>query len=173
MPRLPAEPGPMNPYVGGALAGLLLIASVVFVDKYFGASTTFVRAAGLLELLFAPDHVADNAYFKKELPRVDWQWMFVAGVMLGSLVSSMLNRSFRITAVPDSWRARFGDRPRLRAVTAFGGGVLAIIGARLAGGCPSGHGLSGSVQLAVSSFVALVCFFVGGLVMARILYKGK
>lgn len=172
-PRFPAEPRPMNPYLGGALAGLLLLASVVLVDKYFGASTTFVRAAGLLELLFAPQHVTENAYFQKELPRVDWQWMFVAGVMLGSLVSSMLNRSFRVTAVPDSWRDRFGDRPGLRAAAAFGGGVLAIIGARLAGGCPSGHGLSGSIQLAASSFVALACFFTGGLAMARLLYKGK
>ena len=43
-------------------------------------------------------------------------------------------------------------------------------GARLADGCPSGHGLSGTLQLAASGYVALVCFFVGGLVVARLLY---
>ena len=45
-----------------------------------------------------------------------------------------------------------------------------IIGARLAGGCPSGHGLSGLSQLAVSGFVALAFFFGGGWVTARLLY---
>ena len=41
---------------------------------------------------------------------------------------------------------------------------------RLAGGCPSGHGLSGLSQLAVSGFVALAFFFGGGWVTARLLY---
>ena len=38
-----------SPYVAGALAGLLLVLSVFLTGKYFGASTTFVRAAGLVE----------------------------------------------------------------------------------------------------------------------------
>jgi len=42
----------------------------------------------------------------------------------------------------------------------------------LAGGCPSGHGLSGSVQLAVSGFIALICFFIGGIIVVRLLYHG-
>jgi hypothetical protein len=56
---------------------------------------------------------------------------------------------------------------------AFGGGAVALFGARMAGGCPSGHGLSGVAQLSVSSLVAMVCFFAGGLFMARILYPGR
>ncbi|GAB7080022.1 YeeE/YedE thiosulfate transporter family protein [Megalodesulfovibrio paquesii] len=172
-PKFPVEPLPMNPYLGGALAGLLLIVSVVFIDKYFGASTTFVRATAMLEQLFSPGHVAENLYFKKEAPVFDWQWLFVVGVFLGSLLSSRLEGSFRLTMTPPTWTERFGNTPGLRAVVAFFGGVLAIMGARLAGGCPSGHGLSGTVQLAVSGFVALVCFFLGGLVTARLLYRGK
>ena len=53
---------------------------------------------------------------------------------------------------------------------AFVGGVVAMFGARLADGCPSGHGLSGTLQLAASGYVALVCFFIGGMVVARLLY---
>ena len=41
-------------------------------------------------------------------------------------------------------------------------------GARWAGGCTSGHGISGTMQMAVSSWVAAVCFFVGGIAVARI-----
>ena len=48
-----------------------------------------------------------------------------------------------------------------------------MFGARLAGGCPSGHGLSGLSQLAVSGFLAAAGFFAGGIIMARLLYRGK
>ena len=47
-----------------------------------------------------------------------------------------------------------------------------MFGARLADGCPSGHGLSGSLQLSVSSYIALICFFIGGLISANWLYRG-
>ncbi|MBC8015377.1 MAG: YeeE/YedE family protein [Sporomusaceae bacterium] len=44
--------------------------------------------------------------------------------------------------------------------------MSAVFGARLADGCPSGHGLSGVLQLATSGFIALVAFFIGGLISA-------
>ena len=40
------DPGAWNPYLAGALAGLVSVGSVWFTGKYFGASTTFVRGAG-------------------------------------------------------------------------------------------------------------------------------
>ena len=55
----------------------------------------------------------------------------------------------------------------------FGGGVIAIFGARLADGCPSGHGLSGLMQLAVSSFIALGMFLIVGFLMAHVIYTGR
>jgi hypothetical protein len=45
------------------------------------------------------------------------------------------------------------------------------IGARWAGGCTSGHGISGTLQLAVSSWLAVLCFFAGGVATAMILYQ--
>jgi YeeE/YedE family (DUF395). len=164
---------PWNPYVAGALAGLLLIVSVWTTGKYFGASTTYVRSTGMVEQVIVPDHVEGNAYFGKEKPLIDWQWMFVAGIVVGSLGAAAASRTFKVQAVPDRWRDRFGPAPRLRHVAAFIGGIVAMFGARLADGCPSGHGLSGSLQLALSGYVALICFFVGGLVVARLLYGGR
>ncbi len=162
-----------SPYVGGALSGLLVVASVWVTGKYFGASTTFVRSAGFVERVFSPEHVAALDYFVKEAPKVDWQWMFVAGIFVGALLASLATGTFRWQAVPPGWAERFGPSRLRRGVAAFCGGVLAMFGARLADGCPSGHGLSGSLQLAASGFVALACFFAGGLVMARILYRGR
>ncbi len=48
-----------------------------------------------------------------------------------------------------------------------------MIGARMADGCPSGHGLSGIMQLSVSSFVALALFFGAGVFVASIVYGRK
>lgn len=168
-----SDSGRWNPYVAGGLSGLVMVGSVALSNAYFGASTTFVRMAGMIEKAFAPEHVAGLAYFTKEAPIVDWQWMFVVGILLGAFVAAMLSGTYRVQAVPHMWRERFGTSAGLRGVAAFVGGFLALFGARLAGGCPSGHGLSGVAQLAGSGLVSLVCFFVGGLIVARLLYGGR
>jgi hypothetical protein len=48
----------------------------------------------------------------------------------------------------------------------FLGGTLVALGARIAGGCTSGHGISGALQLSVGSWIALLCFFIGGIGVA-------
>jgi uncharacterized protein len=128
------DKGRWNPYVAGALAGLLMVASVWYTGKYVGASTTFVRSAGMIQELFSPEAVQSLEYFSKNKPIVEWQWMFVTGILLGSLISSLLSGSFRLQAVPDSWRERFGPSVGKRGIVAFAGGIIAMYGARLADG---------------------------------------
>ena len=83
------EDGGWSPYLAGALVGVLAIVSVYATTQwmgktnYLGASTTFVRAAGLLERTVLPDRVAANEYFTKEKVRVDWQFMLVLGIFFG------------------------------------------------------------------------------------------
>jgi len=168
--------GGWSPYLAGALVGLLAIASVYATTQwmgksnYLGASTTFVRAAGLLERTVAPDRVAANEYFTKEKVRVDWQFMLVLGIFLGALISSATDRSYKLESVPPTWEKRFGPSIGKRAVGAFLGGIIAMLGARMADGCPSGHGLSGIMQLSVSSFFALAMFFSIGVLVATFVY---
>ena len=123
-----------SPYLAGALAGLVSILSVWIAGKFFGASTTFVRSAGLIEKLFGAERVAQMAYFVKEVPKIDWQWMFVVGVFLGSLIASTTSRTFQWKAVPDMWETRFGPSKVKRGIIAFVGGLIAMFGARLADG---------------------------------------
>ncbi len=123
-----------SPYLAGALSGLLLILSVWIAGKYFGASTTFVRSAGLVEKAFISEHVTQSEYFKKETPKIDWQWMFVLGVLIGSIVASTTSRTFQWKALPDMWEGRFGPSRAKRGVVAFIGGAVAMFGARLADG---------------------------------------
>jgi uncharacterized membrane protein YedE/YeeE len=145
-----------SPYLAGALVGLLAIVSVwattVLMGKtnYLGASTTFVRAAGLLERAVAPEQVSGNEYF-----------------------SSVTDRSFKWESVPPVWAKRFGSSPVKRAVGAVLGGIVAMVGARMADGCPSGHGLSGMMQFSVSSLAALCLFFGVGIAVAAMVYKGR
>jgi hypothetical protein len=126
--------GGWSPYLAGALSGLVLVLSVLIAGKYFGASTSFVRSAGMLEELFAPERVSQLAYFKSKTPKIDWQWMFVFGIFLGSLISSTTSASFRWQPLPDMWRNRFGSSLGKRAIVAFLGAAVAMFGARLAGG---------------------------------------
>jgi len=170
---------PWNPYLAGALAGVLAVVSVLVSTQmlgkpqYLGASTTFVRAAGLLEKSVMPGHVAGNEYYTEEKIKVDWQMLFVAGIFVGALLAALADRSFKLEYVPPIWRERFGESKMIRAVGAVIGGIVAMFGARLAGGCPSGHGLSGMMQLAVSGLIAMICFMVGGLITAALLYKRR
>jgi uncharacterized membrane protein YedE/YeeE len=168
-----------SPYLAGALLGLLAIASVyastalLGKTNYLGASTTFVRAAGLVERSVAADHVTANEYFVKTKVKVDWQFMLVVGIFLGALISSTTDKSFKIEHVPPIWLQRFGPSVGKRAAGAFFGGIVAMVGARLASGCPSGHGLSGMMQLSVSAFVALAMFFAFGVVVATFVYRRR
>jgi hypothetical protein len=123
-----------NPYLAGALTGLLLVLSVWVAGKYFGASTTFVRGAGFVEMVFSQERVAQMEYFIKELPKIDWQWMFVVGIFFGSLIASTTSKSFRWQGVPTMWEGRFGPNRVKRGVVAFLGGAIAMFGARLADG---------------------------------------
>lgn len=123
-----------NPYLAGALTGLVIVFSVWLSGKFFGASTSFVRTAGMLESLVAPERVADMPYFVAKVPKIDWQWMFVLGILLGSLVAAKLFDDFRWQALPPMWEGRFGPNQATRGVVAFTGGTVAMFGARLAGG---------------------------------------
>lgn len=123
-----------SPYLGGGLAGLLSIFSVWVAGKYFGASTTFVRSAGMIESIVGPERVAKMSYFIKVVPQIDWQWMFVVGILMGSLIASITSGTFRWKGVPEMWEKHFGPSRLRRGVVAFLGGIVAMFGARLADG---------------------------------------
>ena len=100
-----------------------------------------------------------------------WEFVFVVSIIAGGAVAALTGGEFANEWLPPMWVARFGDSIALRAAVAFGGGLLMAFGARLAGGCTSGHGISGTLQLSVASWIAVVCFFLGGIAVAIPLYK--
>jgi len=90
--------------------------------------------AGLLEQIVSPERVAQMEYFIKEVPKVDWQSMFVVGIFAGALIASITDASFKYQAVPHLWERRFGPGKLKRGIVALTGGTIAMFGARLADG---------------------------------------
>jgi uncharacterized membrane protein YedE/YeeE len=125
-----------------------------------------------MEQAVVPDHVADNAYFDKTKIKIDWQMFLVVGILMGAWVSARLSGDRRREKVPSLWRERFGDAVWPRYAVAFLGGALILFGARLAGGCTSGHGISGALQLAASGWTFFAAVFAAG-VAATFAMLGK
>ncbi len=162
-----------SPYVVGAGIGVLSWITFGLMGKALGTSTTLVRWMGLLESLVTPAHVKANAYYAKYLidkPAVDWQMMLVIGLPLGALAAALLSRSYVKETVPKLWQWRFGPSRIVRYSAAFVGGFLLLFGARLAGGCTSGHGISGGLQLSVSSWIFFASFFAAAIATAFVLF---
>ena len=162
-----------SPYLVGTGIGVLSWVTFGLMDKTLGASTTMVRWAGLLESLIAPEHVRSNAYYAKYIldkPAIDWQMMLVIALPLGAFLSAALSKSCHAQPVPDLWKWRFGQRPAVRYAAVFVGGAMMLFGARLAGGCTSGHGISGGLQLSASSWIFFASFFTAGIVSAFAMY---
>jgi uncharacterized protein len=162
-----------SPYVVGAGLGVLSWITFGFMGKALGTSTTVVRWTGLLEALFDRAHVTENSYYAKYLvdePALDWQMMLVIGLLIGACISARLGGSYCVERVPGLWRWRFGSNRVRRYAAAFIGGVLLLFGSRLAGGCTSGHGISGTLQLSVSSWIFFPAFFGAGIVTAFALF---
>ncbi|MHB9007084.1 MAG: YeeE/YedE thiosulfate transporter family protein [Limisphaerales bacterium] len=155
-----------SPYVVGAGIGVLSWLTFYFSDKPIGASSFYAHIAGFLGTLIAPRHTQSLAYFKDKPPRVGWGFVFVMATVMGGTIAALTGGEFADEWLPPMWAARFGDSIPLRAAVAFGGGVLMAFGARLAGGCTSGHGISGTMQLNVASWIAVICFFIGGIAVA-------
>jgi len=160
-----------SPYTIGIGIGVLSWFTWLISRKPIGCSTSFARSAGMIEKLFRGPKVETKPYYQEVKPIVDWQWMLVLGMIVGALLSSLLSGDFAWQWIPAQWAAAFGSNTLVRVIVSLLGGVLLGFGARWAGGCTSGHGISGTMQLAVSSWISAICFFVGGIFMAYLLYS--
>ena len=167
-----SEGGAWSPYLVGALIGVLSMATFYFSDKPLGASSAYTRIAGLLSRLISPRHEKSLPLYQEIEPKVEWELMLVVGVVIGAFIAAWTGGEFTSVWVPAIWAERFGDGVALRLAAAFAGGAVMAFGARLAGGCTSGHGISGTMQLSVGSWIALACFFIGGAIVARGIYGG-
>lgn len=151
--------------MAAAFVAVLVVLSL-FLRQPFGMSTTYSWIVGHL---FMPGF----DYSREVFATIGWEPLLVLGVLVGSLFSALFItgrfNAFR-PVVPPSWRNRFGPGRTKRAVACFVGSFFVIFGARMAGGCTSGHTLSGGIQLSVSAWLFTVALLGGMLLTARWVY---
>lgn len=162
--------GAWSPYLVGAGIGVLSWMTFYFADKAIGASSFYATISGFLGELIAKRHTESLDYFKSNPPKLDWGVFFVASTIVGGFIAAWSGGEIRNEWLHPMWVDRFGDSMLLRGTIGFAGGVLMAFGARLAGGCTSGHGISGTLQLNVGSWLTVICMFIAAVATATLLY---
>lgn len=160
-----------SPYGVGIGIGVFSWVAFLLCNHPLGVSTAFARTAGMLERAVRGPQVSDRPYYREHKPVIDWEWMLVAGLFAGALTSAWLSGSIQWRWVPPLWEQAFGPSSVLRVAVALFGGVCVGFGARWGCGCTSGHGISGTMQLVLASWLAAACFFTGGVAAAWILFR--
>lgn len=151
-----------HPLTAGILLGFALFATFLLTGHGLGASGFFTALTAAVANALAPVWTAANAYLGPSVqgganPLASWISWEAVGVLLGALAGSLAAGRFK-TMVEGGPSMAAG----MRLAYAFGGGMLVGFGGRLARGCTSGLGLSGSATLAVAGFVFLIFFFAAG-----------
>lgn len=173
------ETSPLLPwYIAGPLTGLVVPMLLLIGNKSFGISSSLRHTCAVVYRGGNPKLAYD---WKREGV---WNLIFVAGLFVGGWVAvRWLGAGGPVDVAPAvesafagwgvgpstgllpaeifSW-ANLGSLPGL--LTIVGGGFLVGFGARWAGGCTSGHGITGSSNLDKASLIAVASFFVGGLI---------
>ncbi len=165
--------GPWPPHLVGAGIGLLGCLSMLLSGRTLGSSTGFTRGAGMIERLFRGGRTFERPYFREVRPVLDWDFAIVAGIALGALLSALLSGDLTLDGVPSLWAGSFGPSLLRRLAAALAGGFLTGFGARWMGGCTSGHGISGTMQLSVASWLAVIFMFSSGIAFAFLLLGGR
>jgi uncharacterized membrane protein YedE/YeeE len=163
-----------SPYLVGLSIGLLLL-FLLMLKKQLGASGGITQIAGLISYLLFPEYTINSSYFQVQLKDhiiFNYRLVSIIGLFLGAFTASYLNKE-KVPPKNTLWTLNFGNQAIRRNITIFIGGILLIFGARLAGGCTSGHAISGGGQLATTSFVFMIFVFATAIPTAFILYRNK
>ena len=149
--------------------GLAVLNAVVFLEvltnRIIGASTAYPYVADVMT------GNTSNPYFSKIQQLGQWEILFLAGAFISGIVISIIRKEFKITLIHSNWKKYKGNSVAKRIIWSFIGGFILIFGARMAGGCTSGHVLSGGMQLALSSMVFAIFVFAGLLITGKYFYK--
>ena len=169
------------------VSGFLIACTMLFLllmGKKFGMSSnlrTFCAACGAGKV---------NSFFKFDWKSDVWNLLVVIGAMIGGFIASHYLSTGDMPAISDATKASLSSinistenqylPVELFSISALSdiktiailivGGILVGFGARYAGGCTSGHAISGLSNLQLPSLIAVIGFFIGGLVMVHLLF---
>jgi uncharacterized membrane protein YedE/YeeE len=169
-------------YVAGPLIGLMVPLLLLLGNKVFGISSN-------LRHICAACFPANLPFFNYNWKRESWNLLFVTGILLGGVISSVWLTSsepiiihqnlqteltgYGISKIDSSLQPTelFNFQSLLTArgfIVIVLGGFLVGFGTRYAGGCTSGHSIFGLSTLQWPSLIATLCFMAGGFIMANL-----
>ncbi len=161
----------MSPYVGGFVVGVILFLSFFLAGKGLGGSGSLTRFTSVVMNQIAPEHTDNLSYFQQYLTGPnhaldDWLVYMMVGVFFGAILSGKINGRLRAEVLrgPNISSSK-------RLLFAFLGGILVAQGARLAGGCTSGHALTGGAMLGVAGWLFFISVFASGYIVAYFMRK--
>lgn len=166
-----------------------LIAIILFLTYYFGKSFGISTNLETMCTIAGAGKISD--YFKKDWRQRDWAIIMVIGLVIGGILSKTLLTNSQVnmissTTITDLQKMGFSYESGAyvpnelfslkNAFTLKGFSILLIaglligFGTRYAGGCTSGHAITGLSSLQLPSLIAVIGFFIGGLIMTWILF---
>ena len=166
-----------------------LIALVLFLFFYFGKSFGVSTNLETMCTIAGAGKVSD--YFKKDWKERDWALTFLVGLIIGGFISiNYLSATKTIDLNPktvqeltDLGFANAGSAYVPSEIFSFENmlslkgfaillvaGIFIGFGTRYAGGCTSGHAITGLSSLQLPSLIAVIGFFTGGLIMTWVLF---
>lgn len=161
----------LNPYLGGIGIGVILFSTFFLTGKGLGASGALTRLLAFGMDKVAPAYTGGIAYFKEYVggqvsPLNHFLFFMFIGILIGGLIAGIRGNRMTVEMYhgPNTTKRR-------RIVTAFTGGILVALGARLAGGCTSGLALTGASILGVAGWVFFLSVFAAGLTTAYLIRK--
>jgi uncharacterized membrane protein YedE/YeeE len=148
-------------WVAGPAIGLVVTLLAWLLGKPLGVSTGYGVACALGSRL---------SFFRAKEYGERWRLAFVVGLPLGGLAAACLGGQLTPTLTFGLLDSLTHGSVGAKAALLFGGGVLVGAGARWAGGCPSGHTITGIAQGAWPSVVATLGFMIAGFAVFNALY---
>jgi len=152
----------------GAIFGVVSALSILTWGP-IGVSGTYPRFVGAILRRIDPSYAFGNPYLEKMGSLIKPETLLVVGLLIGGFLASRLGRQ---PAAQDESVHPGETTSGKRYRDAFIGGLLIVFGARIAGGCTSGHIISGITQLSVSGLVFAAGVFATGILTAKLMHKG-
>lgn len=144
----------LDPVTGGLVIGVSQLVTLILTNHPLGVSTSYEDIGHWFWDVLGYQRTSSKNSTKTIVP-MSRAIAFASGILVSSFVLSKV--------VPD---AVVKDSLAISPSRGILGGFIMVLGARIAGGCPSGHGISGMSMLGVSSFIAVALMFAGGIGLA-------
>jgi hypothetical protein len=149
----------MNPYLGGALLGIVLVIAFWVSGRGLGASGAAKSAIVAGVKTIAPSHVENTAYYNDYMqthphPLKSWLVFEMLGVLVGGFLSGAIAGRLKFTVEKSP---KITNKTRI--IFAVIGGVFFGFGSQLGRGCTSGSALTGMAVLSVGGFVTMAAIF--------------